>query len=133
MEKSLVNIIAKSYYDQGMETEHMLYAIMLSTLVKIDLKSLNLFDAIKQIHKADIVTINFKEMELVFDNLEVHSVSGCKNDEGQPEVCFNFYDTENETAHSVRLHQFPNIQIILDIISAVDSKCEINFTDHEEL
>lgn len=125
--------IIKAYLKLGLDTEKAVYSMLLSNVTRIkDIKTFNLLDLIKTIHEADIVGVNFEEGELTIgarDCYEVHSVSGCRNDNGEPEVYINVYDTEDNETSSVRIYEFPNISDLLKVIEAVDEKCKVKFEE----
>ena len=125
--------VMKAYLKLGLDTEKVVYSMLLSQTAKLkDIKELNLMEIIKTIHEADIVGVNFEEGELTIgarDCYEVHSISGCRDDDGDPQIFINLYDTEDNETNSVRLHEFPHLGDLHKIIRAVDEKCSIKFSE----
>ena len=107
----------------------MVYSILVSAKLKpVDLKNLNLGDIIKQLHEVDLVGINFEEGEFILnEHYEVHSVSGSRDEDGDPMVMIHLYDLVEDEAHSIRWHEFPHIADALEIIKRVDEKARIKY------
>jgi hypothetical protein len=103
---------------------------------KIDIDNFNLGEITKTIHETSMGNscVNFSEGELVFqDNYEIHSVSASRDEDGDPEVFIHMLDVNTIETHSVRIHQFPQLDWLLQIVKAVDEKCELTFnTDEDE-
>ena len=113
------------------DTERMVFSIMLSEKAKVkDLKDLNLLDLIRKIQQTNLTNVSFDEGELIVgEHYEIHSVCGQRDDDGEPMVFVNIYDTQSEETLSVRLSEFPHLADLLKIITAVDEKCLNNFCD----
>ncbi len=79
------------------------------------------------------ICLNFLEGELILqDNYEIHSVSACRDNDGDPEVFIHILDTDTMDTHSVRLYQFPQLDWLLQIVKAVNDKCELTFEIDED-
>lgn len=113
------------------ETERVVYSIMLTQVAKQkDIKQLNLLEIIKTIHNIDNVCITFDEGEMIVgERYEIHSVSGQRDEDGEPMVFVNIYEMDEGETLSVRLSEFPHIADMLKIITAVDEKCIVKFSD----
>lgn len=125
----ILKAIADKYAEIQFETERMVYSILVSAKLKpVDLKNLNLGDIIKQLHEVDLVGINFEEGEFILnEHYEVHSVSGSRDEDGDPMVMIHLYDLVEDEAHSIRWHEFPHIADALEIIKRVDEKARIKY------
>lgn len=112
------------------ETERVVYSIMLTQVAKQkDIKELNLLELIKSIHNIDNVCVSFDEGEIIVgERYEIHSVSGQRDDDGEPMVFVNIYEMDEGETLSVRLSEFPHIADMLKIITAVDEKCSLRFS-----
>ena len=112
------------------ETERVVYSIMLTQVAKQkDIKELNLLELIKSIHNIDNVCVSFDEGEVIVgERYEIHSVSGQRDDDGEPMVFVNIYEMNEGETLSVRLSEFPHIADMLKIITAVDEKCSLRFS-----
>lgn len=113
------------------ETERVVYSLMLTQVAKQkDIKQLNLLEIIKAIHNIDNVCITFDEGEMIVgERYEIHSVSGQRDEDGEPMVFVNIYEMDEGETLSVRLSEFPHIADMLKIITAVDEKCIVKFSD----
>jgi hypothetical protein len=112
------------------ETERVVYSIMLTQVAKQkDIKELNLLELIKSIHNIDNVCVSFDEGEIIVgERYEIHSVSGQRDEDGEPMVFVNIYEMDEGETLSVRLSEFPHIADMLKIITAVDEKCSLRFS-----
>lgn len=112
------------------ETERVVYSIMLTQVAKQkDIKELNLLELIKSIHNIDNVCVSFDEGEIIVgERYEIHSVSGQRDEDGEPMVFVNIYEMDEGETLSVRLSEFPHIADMLKIITAVDEKCSLKFS-----
>jgi len=112
------------------ETERVVYSIMLTQVAKQkDIKELNLLELIKSIHNIDNVCVSFDEGEVIVgERYEIHSVSGQRDEDGEPMVFVNIYEMDEGETLSVRLSEFPHIADMLKIITAVDEKCSLKFS-----
>lgn len=130
MASPIVEKMFEHYAKLLTETEKVVYSIMLSQKAQIkDLKELNLLEIIKRIHESDIVDVSFDEGELIVGECyELHSVCGQRDDDGEPMVFVNLYNTTDEEPISIRLREFPHIGDMARIINAVDEKCVIKFS-----
>jgi hypothetical protein len=132
---SIVDGIRKSFFENGLNAEQAVFAMLMTKAVKdqvnqSDIENLNIGEIARVVHETSmkLSCINFSEGELVLQgNYEIHSVSAGRDDEGEPEVHIHMYELETGETHSVRIHQFPEINWLLQIIEAVNEKCEINF------
>jgi predicted DNA-binding protein with PD1-like motif len=133
----IFDAIRMSYISQGLDTENAVFSMLMTKAVKnkIDFDTFNIGEAVKAIHQASMKSacVNFNEGELVFQDMyEVHSVSGNRNEDGEPEVFIHMIETESMETHSVRIHQFPQIDWLLQIIHAVHNKCELTINVDED-
>jgi hypothetical protein len=137
----IVNGIRESYYKHGLETERAVFAMLMTKAVKDqvsmdDISNINIGEISKAIHNASMrsACLNFQDGELILqDNYEIHSVSACRDDDGDPEVFIHMYEIESGETHSVRIYQFPQLDWLLQIIEVVNNKCELTFnTDEDE-
>lgn len=112
------------------ETERVVYSLMLTQVAKQkDIKELNLLELIKSIHNIDNVCVSFDEGEIIVgERYEIHSVSGQRDEDGEPMVFVNIYEMDEGETLSVRLSEFPHIADMLKIITAVDEKCSLRFS-----
>jgi len=138
---SILDGIRESFYIHGRKTEHIVFAMLMGKMLKdtatnkkvdeFTIKDIaNLFEEASTKSSC----INFAEGELVLqDNYELHSVSACRDEDGDPEVYIHMYEIESGETHSVRVHQFPQMDWLLQIIEVVTNKCELTFnTDEDE-
>ena len=127
----LTEKIFEAYVHLGRETERIVYSMMLSQKTKIkSLKDLNLLEVLQAIHEADAISVSFDEGELTIGSCyEVHSVSGVRDENHEPEVYINVYDTEDEEPHSIRMCEFPHLADLFKVIVAVDEKCLLKFSE----
>lgn len=127
----LTEKIFEAYVHLGRETERVVYSMMLSQKTKIkSLKDLNLLEVLQSIHEADAISVSFNEGELTIGSCyEVHSVSGQRDENHEPEVYINVYDTEDEETHSIRMCEFPHLADLFKVIVAVDEKCLLKFSE----
>lgn len=133
----IYDAIRDSYIKHGVETERAVFSMLMTKAVKnkVNFKDFNLGDIIKTIHETSMGNscINFGEGELLFqDNYEVHSVSASRDEDGDPEVFIHMLDTDTMDTHSVRLYQFPQLDWLLQIVKAVNDKCELTFEIEED-
>lgn len=131
MPSPMIEKVYEHYSKLLHETERVVYSIMLTQVAKQkDIKQLNLLEIIKTIHSIDNVCISFDEGEMVVgDKYEIHSVSGQRDEDGEPMVFINIYEMEEGETLSVRLCEFPHIADMLKIITAIDEKCLLKFSD----
>ena len=133
----IVNGIRESYFKHGKDTEQAVFAMLMTKAVKdkINLDEFNLGEVAKVIHETSMTNtcVNFGEGELVLqDNYEIHSVSACRDEDGDPEVHIHMYEINSGETHSVRIYQFPQLDWLLQIIEVVNSKCELTFNINED-
>lgn len=133
----IFDAIRDSYVKQGVETERAVFSMLMTKAVKnkVNFKDFNLGDIIKTIHETSMGNscVNFGEGELLFqDNYEVHSVSASRDEDGDPEVFIHMLDINSMETHSVRIYQFPQIDWLLQIVKAVNDKCELTFEIGED-
>jgi hypothetical protein len=133
----IFNAIRESYIKHGLETERAVFSMLMTKAVKnkVNLSEFNLGDIVKVIHETSMGNscINFAEGELVFQgNYEIHSVSASRDEDGDPEVFIHMLDINTMETHSVRVFQFPNLDWLLQIIEAVNEKCELTFEMDED-
>ena len=128
---SVIKAIMKNYAELQFKTEGIVYSMLLTGKVApIDIKNLNLAEIIKAIHESDLVGVNFEEGEFILnDKYEVHSISGSRDEDGDPMVFINMYDIEENESHSVRWHEFPHIADMFQILEKVDEKCSLKYKD----
>jgi hypothetical protein len=124
----IVVAIRESYLDHGHQTERAVHAMLLTNSFKkrFNISELMLGELIGKITTTKILTshINFAKGELVFsENYEIHSVSGSYDEDESPEVYINMFDVNTQETHSIRVHQFSNIEWLLAIIEKVSEKC----------
>lgn len=129
--------IRDSYIKHGLDTEKAVFSMLMTKAVKskVNLDEFNLGDIVKVIHQTSMGNscVNFAEGELVFqDNYEVHSVSASRDEDGDPEVFIHMLDIVSMETHSVRIYQFPQIDWLLQIVKAVNEKCELTFNIDED-
>ena len=129
--------IRDSYIKHGLDTEKAVFSMLMTKAVKskVNLDEFNLGDIVKVIHQTSMGNscVNFAEGELVFqDNYEVHSVSASRDEDGDPEVFIHMLDVVSMETHSVRIYQFPQIDWLLQIVKAVNDKCELTFNIDED-
>lgn len=129
--------IRDSYIKHGLDTEKAVFSMLMTKAVKskVNLDEFNLGDIVKVIHQTSMGNscVNFAEGELVFqDNYEVHSVSASRDEDGDPEVFIHMLDIVSMETHSVRIYQFPQIDWLLQIVKAVNDKCELTFNIDED-
>jgi hypothetical protein len=129
--------IRDSYIKHGLETEKAVFAMLMTKAVKnkIDFDEFKLGDIVKAIHETSMGNscVNFGDGELLFqDNYEVHSVSASRDEDGDPEVFIHMLDIISMETHSVRIYQFPQIDWLLQIVKAVNDKCELTFNIDED-
>ena len=129
--------IRDSYIKHGLETEKAVFAMLMTKAVKnkINFDEFNLGDIVKTIHETSMGNscVNFGDGELLFqDNYEVHSVSASRDEDGDPEVFIHMLDIDSMETHSVRIYQFPQIDWLLQIVKAVNDKCELTFNIDED-
>jgi len=130
----MIKMLISDYIDVMHKAEAMTFSMLISKNIKIEsLESFNLFEAIKSIHKINSVCLNYQENELILDdNYEVHSVSASRDEDGDPEVFIHMLDVNTMETHSVRIYQFPQIDWLLQIVKAVNDKCELTFNIDED-
>ena len=126
----IVNAIRESFYQQARETEVAVFSMLLTKSIspKGLSGSLTIESIARKIHEASMrnVGVNFMEGELVFqDNYEVHSVTGSRDEDGNPEVSINMYEISTGETHSVRICEFPQLDWLLQVIEAVNNKCDL--------
>jgi hypothetical protein len=128
---AIIKSIMKDYAKLQFKTEHMVYSMMLTGKVApIDINNLNLAEIIRSIHEANLVGVSFEEGEFILnDKYEVHSISGSRDEDGDPMVFINMYDIEENESHSVRWHEFPHIADMFQILEKVDEKCSFKYKD----
>lgn len=124
----IVDAIRESYIDHGFQTERAVHAMLLTNSFKkkFNVSELMLTDLIGKLTETKFLTthINFNKNELVFtDQYEIHSVTGSYDDDNSPEVNINMFHIETQETHSIRVHQFSNIEWLLTIIEKVSEKC----------
>ena len=129
--------IRDSYIKHGLDTEKAVFSMLMTKAVKskVNLDEFNLGDIVKVIHQTSMGNscVNFAEGKLVFqDNYEVHSVSASRDEDGDPEVFLHMLDIVSMETHSVRIYQFPQIDWLLQIVKAVNDKCELTFNIDED-
>ena len=129
--------IRESYIKHGLDTERAVFSMLMTKAVKnkVNLSEFNLGDIVKTIHEISMGNscVNFADGELIFqDNYEVHSVSASRDEDGDPEVFIHMLDLNTMETHSVRIYQFPNLDWLLQIIQAVNEKCELTFEMDED-
>lgn len=129
--------IRDSYIQHGVETEKAVFAMLMTKAVrnKINIDEFNFGEIVKTIHETSMGNscVNFSEGELLFqDCYEVHSVSASRDEDGDPEVFIHMLDTNAMETHSVRVYQFPQLDWLLQIVKAVDEKCELTFNIDED-
>lgn len=137
---SILDGIRESFYVHGRKTEHLVFAMLMGKLLKDTAISkkvdeFTLGDIAKLFEEASMKSacVNFNEGELVLqDNYELHSVSACRDEDGDPEVYINMYEIESGETHSVRVHQFPQMDWLLQIIEIVTNKCELTPNTEED-
>jgi hypothetical protein len=128
--------IFMSYLKQGLETEKNLFGMMLTKSVgdNTDFENFTfkqITESVQTQSKRNLC-VNFSENELVFqDAFEIHSVTG-SYENGDVSVFINMLDINTMEAHSVRVHQFPHIEWLLNIIEVVSEKCELTFNIDED-
>jgi hypothetical protein len=133
----IYDAIRDSYIKHGVETERAVFSMLMTKAVKnkINLDELNFRDfanTINQVSNGN-TCVNFGEGELLFqNNYEVHSVSASRDEDGDPEVFIHILDTDTMDTHSVRLYQFPQLDWLLQIVKAVNDKCELTFEIDED-
>ena len=133
----IVDGIRESYFKHGKDTENAVFAMLMTKAVRdrINLDKFNLGEVAKVVHETSMMNtcINFGDGELVLqDNYEIHSVSGCRDEDGEPEVFIHMYEIESGETHSVRIYQFPQLDWLLQIIEVVNNKCELTFNIDED-
>ena len=136
----IVDGIRESYFKHGKDTEQAVFAMLMTKAVKDqvsqnDIENFNLGEISKIIHNTSMrnTCVNFGEGELVLqDNYEIHSVSACRDEDGDPEVHIHMYEITSGETHSVRIYQFPQLDWLLQIIEVVNSKCELTFNIDED-
>ena len=133
----IFNAIRDSYVKHGLDTERAVFSMLMTKAVKnkVNLEEFNLGEIVKVIHQTSMGNscVNFAEGELLFqDNYEVHSVSASRDEEGDPEVFIHMLDINTMETMSVRIYQFPQIDWLLQIIQAVNEKCELTFEMNED-
>ena len=133
----IFDAIRESYIKQGLETENAVFSMLMTKAVKskVNLETFNLGEVMKAIHNASMGSscVNFNEGELVFqDSYEVHSVSANRDEDGDPEVFIHMIETESMETHSVRVYQFPQIDWLLQIVHAVNNKCDLTLNIDED-
>ena len=136
----IVDGIRESYFKHGKDTEQAVFAMLMTKAVKDqvsqnDIENFNLGEISKIIHNTSMrnTCVNFGEGELVLqDNYEIHSVSACRDEDGDPEVHIHMYEINSGETHSVRIYQFPQLDWLLQIIEVVNSKCELTFNIDED-
>lgn len=131
MPSPMIEKVYEHYSKLLHETERVVYSLMLTQVAKQkDIKQLNLLEIIKAIHNIDNVCITFDEGEMIVgERYEIHSVSGQRDEDGEPMVFVNIYEMDEGETLSVRLSEFPHIADMLKIITAVDEKCIVKFSD----
>ena len=136
----IVDGIRESYFKHGKDTEQAVFAMLMTKAVKDqvsqnDIENFNLGEISKIIHNTSMrnTCVNFGEGELVLqDNYEIHSVSACRDEDGDPEVYIHMLDINSMETHSVRIYQFPQLDWLLQIIEVVNNKCELTFNIDED-
>lgn len=128
--------IFMSYLKQGLETEKNLFAMMLTKSVgdNTDFENFSFKQVTESVHTQSQrhLCVNFSEGELVFeDRFEIHSITG-SYENGDISVFIHMLDTNTMEPHSVRVHQFPHIEWLLNIVEVVSEKCELTFNMGED-
>jgi len=140
-ENPIVDAIRESYFKHGRDTESAVFAMLMTKAVKDqvsqdDIQNFNIGQIAKVVHETSMknTCVNFGEGELIMqDNYEIHSVSACRDDDGDPEVHIHMYEINSGETHSVRIYQFPQLDWLLQIIEVLNNKCELSFnTDEDE-
>lgn len=133
----IFDAIRESYIKHGLETENAVFSMLMTKSVrnKIDIDNFSIGELLKTIQETSRknTCVNFTEGELVLqDNYEVHSVSACRDEDGEPEVYVHMIEIASMETHSVRVHQFPQLDWLLQIIQVVNNKCELSFNMDED-
>jgi hypothetical protein len=125
----MIKSLISDYIDVMHKAEAMTFSMLISKNIKVEsLESFNLFETLKAIHKINSVCLNYQENELVLDEqYEVHSVMGCRNEEGEIECTINLYSLSDGETHSIRMREYPHFGHLIKIIESVEEKCEIEF------
>lgn len=140
-ENPIVYAIRESYFKHGRDTEKAVFAMLMTKAVKDqvsqdDIQNFNIGQIAKVVHETSMknTCVNFGEGELIMqDNYEIHSVSACRDEDGDPEVHIHMYEINSGETHSVRIYQFPQLDWLLQIIEVLNNKCELSFnTDEDE-
>jgi hypothetical protein len=140
-ENPIVDAIRESYFKHGRDTEKAVFAMLMTKAVKDqvtqdDIQNFNIGQIAKVVHETSMknTCVNFGEGELIMqDNYEIHSVSACRDEDGDPEVHIHMYEINSGETHSVRIYQFPQLDWLLQIIEVLNNKCELSFnTDEDE-
>jgi len=133
----IFDAIRESYLKHGLDTERAVFSMLMTKAVKnkVKLEEFNIGEIARVVHEVSMGNscINFAEGELILqNNYEVHSVSASRDDEGEPEVYIHMFELETSETHSVRVYQFPQLDWLLQIIQAVNEKCELTFNIDED-
>lgn len=132
----IFNAIRESYLKHGLETENAVFSMLMTKAVrsKINLDNFNFGDVVKTIHETSQTNtcLNFSDGELIVQNYEIHSVTASRDEDGDPEVYIHMIDNDSMETHSVRVHQFPQLDWLLQIIEVVNEKCELTFNIDED-
>lgn len=136
----IVNAIRESYYKHGLDTERAVFAMLMTKAVRDqvnadDITNFNIGEIAKIVHNTSMKNscVNFSEGELILqDNYEIHSVSACRDEDGDPEVFVHMYEIESGETHSVRIYQFPQLDWLLQIIEVVNNKCDLTLNIDED-
>jgi hypothetical protein len=133
----IFDAIRDSYIKHGLDTEKAVFSMLMTKAVKtkVNLEEFNLGDIVKVIHQTSMGNscVNFAEGELIFQDMyEIHSVSASRDEDGDPEVYIHMLDVTTMETHSVRIYQFPQLDWLLQIIQAVNEKCELSFEMNED-
>ena len=102
---------------------------------KINPMKFNLAEMVKNIHQASMknMCVNFGEGELLLQDIyEIHSVSGNRDEDGDVEVFIHMLDISTMETHSVRIYEFPQLDWLLQIIEAVNNKCQLTLEIDED-
>jgi hypothetical protein len=125
----MIKSLISDYIDVMHKAEAMTFSMLISKNIKIEsLESFNLFETLKAIHQVNSVCLNYQENELVLDEqYEVHSVMGCRNEDGDIECTINLYGLSDGETHSIRMREYPHFGHLIKIIESVEEKCQIEF------
>lgn len=133
----ILDAIRDSYVRHGHDTENHVFSMIMTKSVKdkVDFDNFNLGELVKTIHETSHKnsSLSFKENELVINNkYEIHSVSACRNSDGEPEVFIHMYNIATTEITSKRICDIMNLDFLFKVIEKINEKCELTFNIDED-